>query len=108
VRRTVNQMLNIERPPFESLRLWRLDQDAEAEGGCKRHGWQRWHRIDRSERENRIVVIIEGPRMTSGMMIQRAVRLEMAMNNHAPSALFSDFVHVLGRRDRDQPQSRTA
>ena len=99
----MNQVLNVDKPAFDSLSRRRLDRRAQAAWRWSGEEWRRLNRnrIDRGQRENRMFVIIDCPRMRANLTADNAVRLKMTMDDQVYVALFSGFVHVLGRNDRE-------
>jgi hypothetical protein len=99
----VNQQIDVSKRPLERVKPWRFDEHAD---DLRRSGGKRreWSGVDRRQRENRTIVILEFRMAVGMMMVQDAMRLQMAMNDRVSAAVLLAFVDVLGRRNREQPQ----
>src|SRR5262249_23694335 len=60
--------------------------------------------VDRGRRQDGPIIIVHGRRVV-GVMFENLVRLQMPMNDDMNVPVFFGFVHVLGRRDREQRQN---
>ena len=102
----MNQQIDVGEGPFEHREFRRLDPRTDDlwRRGCER---PEWDGVDRGQRKDRAVLVVQLWVVVGMMLFEDAVRLQMTMNDRVNVALLLGFVNVFRRSDWEQPQRGT-